>query len=151
VVLPLETNAWFAAGYATVVAGSVIYGFGRMYLRVRGLGSNPRDLRTDGARVLNFLESAEGENVLPLPFGMSFHLLYETDLNILFHQNPKISFESVFPVPIVPLEDIAREFSIDYVLVDTIKLDVAQFDIEPFKIAFEDSGYLVLALDRDDT
>jgi hypothetical protein len=118
-----------------------------MYLRVSGLNPDSRTITTDGKNVIKFIENSDGKNVLLLPFGMSFHLLYETDLNILFHQNPKIEAEPAFPVPIDPLEDIVTDYEIDYVVIDTTKIDVNEFDTESFEVAFEDAAYLVLELE----
>jgi hypothetical protein len=146
VTLPLE-NTWVTAGYSIVLVGSVLYGFVRMYLRVSGLNPDSRTITTDGKNVIKFIENSDGKNVLLLPFGMSFHLLYETDLNILFHQNPKIEAEPAFPVPIDPLEDIVTDYEIDYVVIDTTKIDVNEFDTESFEVAFEDAAYLVLELE----
>lgn len=144
VILPFEWNILITAGYITALGCSALYGFVRMYLRVSGLNPDSRTITTDGKKVIEFIEQSDGENVLLLPFGMSFHLLYETELNILFHQNPKIESESAFPVPVEPLKDIVADYEIDYVVIDTTKIDVKKFDIKSFDVAFEDSGYIVL-------
>lgn len=144
-VLPVQSDV-VAAVYVISLIGTATYGFTRIHLRVNEHRSGSRDITVDGRKVLEFLEGAAGENVLLLPFGMSFHVLYQTDLNVLFHQNPKIEAEAAFPVPIEPLEDIVTDFHIDYVVVDTTKVDLDAFETGPFRIVFEDSEYVVMTL-----
>mgnify|MGYP000017513116 CR=1 FL=1 len=148
-VLPFDGGFFYEVGYIVILLGSTIYAFLRLYLRVSGLETNVRDVLTDGRDVLDFLEAEDGENVLTLPFGMSFKLLYATDLKVLFHQNPKIASESAFPVPIEPLRDIVSQFDIDYVLVDTKKLDLTKFETAGLTTVFEHAGYVVLGRDPE--
>jgi len=143
VALPLS-NVWVAAGFGIVLVANAAYGFVRMSLRVSGEKTSARNIRIDGSAVLEFLNEAEGTNAFPLPFGMSFHILYETDVNILFHQNPKLAAEAAFPLPIEPLADIADEFDIDYLVVDTQMVDITKFDTDSFEPVFEDADYLAL-------
>jgi hypothetical protein len=149
VILPVEENMLITAGYITALVGSALYGFVRMYLRVSGLNPDSRTITTDGKDVIKFIEQSDGKNIFVLPFGMSFHLLYETDLNILFHQNPKIEAESAFPVPTKPLKDIVADYGIDYLIIDTTKIDLSKFDIDSFGLVFEDAKYLVMELRSD--
>lgn len=145
VTVPWETSVLFTIGYATVLVGSALYGFVRMHLRVNGLNPSSRNITTDGRAVVDFLEQSAGDNVFVLPFGMCYHLLYETDLNILFHANPKLEAQHVFPAPIEPLVDIVTEYDIDFVVIDTTKVDMNKLDTDPFNEVFEDAEYLVLA------
>jgi hypothetical protein len=148
VTLPLGDSRLITAGYLLALVGAAVYSTLRIHFRVNVVDPSSRTITTDGAAVLDFLERADGNGVLLLPFGMSFHVLYETDLNILFHQNPKIEAESAFPVPIEPLSDIVSEYEIDHVVVDTTVVDVEKFNTEPFREMFEDEDYVVLQPDR---
>lgn len=144
VLLMAADGLLFSLGYVVATGGMVAY----TYLRMRGRGaeSNRRNVQSGG--VLEFIDDAEGRNVMCLPTDMSFPIIHSTDKNVLFYQNPKREAEVFFPVPLEPLSEIADRFDIDLVLVDERRLDLEALDVSSFDELYESNGYKVLRVGR---
>jgi|GEM_PF-2796009 len=121
---------------------------GFIYFMMRGRIQRANTASVDEATedIIPRLRKPDVERIMCVPTGGSYNLAYLTRKKILWHDSTTAftDGEVYYPTPLEPLEDIARDFDIDAIVIDTTQVRVDEADFPTYELRAKESAYLLL-------